>query len=231
MGRAEGLPASVPRLIENVLLDIDGTLIDSNEAHARAWIDLLERYDAAIPLSRMRLLIGMGGDKILEHVYGEKPNEKKIEKMGTERDEIFAAKYLPNVKVIPGAPDFVRAMYTAGLRVVLATSSREELLDSFRRMLNIDDWCYGFVTASDAAESKPAPDILVAGINKYGFDRNRTVMIGDTPYDIEAARAVPCRSIAVRTGGFPAQMLALADEQYESVLQLTRRMPQSLLMR
>jgi HAD superfamily hydrolase (TIGR01509 family) len=221
----------VPRIIENVLLDIDGTLIDSNEAHARAWVDLLERYDAAIPLSRMRLMIGMGGDKILERIYGEKPDEKKIEKMGAERDEIFVSQYLPDVKVLPGAPDFVRTMYTKGLRVVLATSARETLLGDFRAMLQIDDWCHGFVTSTDVEASKPEPDILIAGIKKYGFDRNRTVMIGDSPYDIEAARAVPCRSIAVRTGGFPAQMLELADEQYESVLELSRLMPQSILMR
>ena len=216
------------RRVENVLLDIDGTLLDSNEPHAQAWVEALARHEIAVPLSRMRLLIGMGGDKILRKLApGMDPD--KMKKIAAERDELFLEKHLQDVRLFPGVRELALALHTAGLRIILATSNKDKVLESFQEMLGIDDYVYGVTTASDATESKPSPDILLAGIRKFALDRNRTAMVGDTPYDIEAARKVPCPSIAVLAGGFPAQMLSLADELYLDIQELTRCLHDSLL--
>jgi HAD superfamily hydrolase (TIGR01549 family) len=221
----------MPRVIENVLLDVDGTLLDSNEAHARAWVAILADHGITIPLARMRLLIGMGGDKILAHLTNGGIGEEEAEQISRERDELFLERYLAGVKAFPGVREFALALHTAGLRIILATSANQKLLEEFQRILGIEDFVYGVTTASDADASKPSPDILEAGIRRFALDQNRTVMVGDTPYDIEAARRVPCPSIAVRSGGFPAYMLDLADEVYDDIQDLTRNLQRSILTR
>lgn len=219
------------RIVESVLVDVDGTLIYSNEYHARAWKETLERYGVELPISNLRLLIGMGGDKILAQIFGSSLDEKKKKAITQEVDSTYVEKYVWQVKAIPGAVELLRNLYTMGIRVALATSGKKQVFEAAMRVAPVLDYCVGYTTADDAHTTKPDPAIFLAAIRKFGFEAASTVAIGDTPYDIEAAKKVPCRAIAVRTGGFPYQMLALADEQYDSVDHLNRMLHTSILAR
>lgn len=215
--------------IHSVLLDVDGTLIDSNEQHAHAWHDYLKNKGINVPVERLSLMIGMGGDKLLTELYRRKLSEKEIKKMSQERDELYLASYASRVKPIPGAVEFVGQMASRGLRVALATSAADELLESIFRILPIEPFLVGYTTSSEVKHSKPSPDIFLTAIKKFGFEAPRTVVVGDTPYDIEAAKAVPCRVIAVLTGHYPFYMLGGADELWRDAQHLTRNMHKSLL--
>jgi HAD superfamily hydrolase (TIGR01509 family) len=216
--------------IESVLLDIDGTLVDSNEAHARSWEDILSQNGYHVPLSELRLMIGMGGDKILEHVSDGRLSESEIEKISKKRDALFADEYLPHVKAIPGVEELLRSLWSRGLKVAFATSMKQELLKKVLKLIpHANSYVLGATDADQAANSKPDPDILSAALRRFAFDRARTALIGDSPYDIEAAHKLPCKAIAVLTGGFPAQMLQTADEIHPDIQHLTRGLSQSLL--
>lgn len=215
--------------IQSVLLDIDGTLIDSNEQHARAWHEYLAGQGLKVPLGRLRLMIGMGGDRILRELYRDRLDEERMKAMTEERDELFLRRYASRVRPMPGAVEFVAAMAARGLRVALATSARDEMLDSIFRTVPVKPFIVGHTTSSEVKRSKPAPDIFLAAIRRFGFETGRTVVVGDTPYDIEAARAVPCRCVAVQSGHFPYSMLGGADELWRDVQHLTRAMSRSIL--
>jgi HAD superfamily hydrolase (TIGR01509 family) len=218
--------------IENVLLDIDGTLIDSNEQHARAWVKTLDKLGYHQPLSHVRLLIGMGGDKILKMASGGKLSDAEIEKISKKRDEEFVKEYWGGLKPFPGAYELLQALHTRGYRVVFATSMGKELLERVFTILPFaKDFILGCTGADDVQNSKPDPDIFAAAVRRFGLDRNRTAVIGDSPYDIEAARNMGCKSIAVLTGRFPVQMLATADETHVDLHHLLRSLDKSLLTR
>lgn len=212
-----------------VLLDIDGTLIDSNEQHARSWQEYLAGQGLNLPVERLSIMIGMGGDRILKELYGGSLDKKRQKKMTAEIDELYLEKYAPRVKPLPGAAEFLAAMHARGLRVALATSARQELMEVIFRLVPLKPFIVGATTSSDVNESKPSPDIFLTAIRKFGFEPRRTVVVGDTPYDIMAAHAVPCPAIAVRTGHYPYQMLSGADEVWKDVQDLTRNMNRSLL--
>ncbi len=220
------------RHIENVLLDIDGTLIDSNEQHALAWVKALDELGYHQPLSHVRLLIGMGGDKILAKASGGKLSEKEISKISKKRDEEFVKQYWDGLKPFPGAYQLLQALHTRGYRVVFATSMGKELLERVFTLLPFArDFILGSTGADDVENSKPDADIFEAAVRRFGLDRNRTAVIGDSPYDVEAARKMGCKSVAVLTGRFPVQMLATADETHVDLHHLVRSLDNSLLTR
>lgn len=221
----------MPRTIDNVLLDIDGTLLDINSARARAWREALQKHQIAAPLSRVNLLVGMEPEKLLAHMAGGSIPAHDAKTIVHEQEQVFRELFFPNVKVFPGVREFALALHTAGLRVVLTTSSPESYLEPIRGMLGIDDFIFGTATASDAARFHTGTDVLDAALCKYSFDRNRTAVICDTLYDIQIARRIPCQCIALRSGGFPANMLQLANEVYEDIRELTRVLPASLLLK
>lgn len=216
------------RRIESVLLDIDGTLLDSNEAHAQSWKTQLDKEGIPASLQQLRLLMGMGGDKILRKITGSSLTEGEAKRISKRRDELYLKDCFPHVKAFPGVIDLMKALVVRGQRVALATSATQELLDAMLRKLPIQDYVVGHATASEAGRSKPDHDIFEAAVKKFGFERNRTVAIGDSPYDVEAARRLPCYSIAVCTGGYPSYMLSTATEIYDDIVQLTRSIDKSM---
>lgn len=217
------------KYVHSVLLDIDGTLIDSNEQHAHAWQAYLADHGLRLPVERIALMIGMGGDKILKELFHGELSDKKMERMSQERDQLYLDRFARRVKPIPGAVEFVAAMASRGLRVALATSASDDLLESIFRVVPVKSFIVGLTTASEVEHSKPSPDIFRNAIRKFGFEASRTVVVGDTPYDIEAAKDTPCRAIAVQTGHFPPYMLGGADELWPDVQHLTRNMSRSML--
>jgi HAD superfamily hydrolase (TIGR01509 family) len=210
------------RALRGVILDVDGTLLLSNDAHAQSWVDTFREFGMDIPFAKVRPLIGMGGDKLLPAAAGidhESPSGKALSK---RRTDIFNESYLDRLQPTPGARDLVQRLLDDGLKIVVATSAREEEMKKLLRRAGVDDLIDDATSASDAESSKPDPDIVEAAIELVGLPAEELVMIGDTPYDIEAATRAGVPLIAVRTGGWDDKSLrgalAIYDDPRELLL-------------
>lgn len=185
-----------------VLLDIDGTLLDSNDAHARAWVDVLAEAGMPQPFERVRPLIGMGGDKVVPQLTGFDADSERGQAIAARRKEIFNERHLPRVRAFDGSRALVQRLHDEGFRVVVATSAQSEELEGLLRQGGLEDLLPQKTSSSDADASKPEPDILEAALARIGVGPDEAVMIGDTPYDLEAARRCGVAAVAVRCGGW-----------------------------
>lgn len=227
--KAEPDPATYTQSVRAVLLDIDGTLIDSNDAHAVAWVKALSEAGFDVPLSRVRPLIGMGADKLLPRVTGLSSESHKGQSIARRRGEIFRKEYLPSLKPFPSARDLLLRMKKAGLMLVTATSSGDADAKGLLEAANVRDLIEAETTANDAASSKPDPDIIEAALSRAGESPRRAILLGDTPYDIAAATRAGVRSIALRCGGWPDAELAGAVAVYDDPADLLARYHESPL--
>src|SRR5688572_17155398 len=149
-----------------VLLDIDGTLIDSNDAHAQAWVDTGKEFGHDIKYDHVRWLIGMGGDKVLPEVTGLEEESEEGKKILERRGEVFRSKYLPQLKPFDGTRELLEAMSNDGLKLVVATSAGEKDLSALLKQAGIEDLIDKAANSDDAEESKPAPDIVEAAMDR-----------------------------------------------------------------
>ena len=200
-----------------VLLDIDGTLLDSNDAHAASWSDAFCAYGYTIGAHDVRPLIGMGGDKVMATlVPGLHPQDGRLgQKIAQHRTRIFLAEYLPKVKPTKGARELLVNLLRRGCKLCVATSAKGDELQKLLTAAGVADLIDESATSDDAEESKPHPDIVHAALEKSGAKPAQTVMLGDTPYDILAARVAGVRIIAVRCGGWKDADLAGAVAIYD----------------
>jgi phosphoglycolate phosphatase-like HAD superfamily hydrolase len=195
-------PRAPGAALRTVLLDVDGTLIDSNDAHARAWVDALRAHGYVVPFEQVRPLIGMGGDKLLPELTGLDAESGEAERIGASRSELFLTRELPRLQPTRGARALVERLLAAELELVVATSAKEDEVRALLERAGVADLIALASSADDADRSKPDPDIVQAALRLSGSQAAHSAMIGDTPYDVEAsARArVPC--IALRCGGW-----------------------------
>lgn len=213
------------------ILDVDGTLIDSNDAHARAWIEAFAEYGFRVEFDKVRPLIGMGGDNLMPLAIGMQSSSDLGEKIEERRGEIFKQKYLPALKPFPKARELLVLMRDEGLELVVASSSSKEGLKDLLLKSDISDLIKEKTSADDAVNSKPDPDIVKAVLQKSGYTAEQAVMLGDTPYDIAAAAQskVPC--VALRCGGWQDQDLSGATEIYDDPQDLLHKYHQSVFFR
>ena len=212
-----------------MIFDIDGTLVDSNDAHAQSWVDTFAEADYDVPFDVVRPLIGKGADKLLPKTIGVKHDSKEGKKLIKRRSEIFRKKYLPTLRPLEGSRALVLRVRSEGLKAIVATSAKDEELKGLLEAAEVADLMEEKATASDAKRSKPDPDIVEAAIGESGIPPNKLVMIGDTPYDIEAATRAKVRTIAVRSGGWSDPDLHGAVEIYDGPADLLARYDSSLL--
>lgn len=184
-----------------VLLDVDGTLLDSNEAHARSWVDVLSRHGYEVSQARVRALIGKGADKLLPELICLNPNDPLFGRMTEERTALFLDSYPPALRPTAGARALLEHMKAEGLRLVVATSASKEL-PALQRQAGIDDLIDHAATSEDAEDSKPDADIVQAALTKAGVAAPLAVMVGDTPYDVEDASRAGVASVVLRCGGW-----------------------------
>ncbi len=195
-----------------VLFDIDGTLVDSNDAHARSWVDAFAQHGYAIAFERVRPLIGMGGDRLLPAVAPGLSDETEPGKsIAAARSTIFKERYLQTVQPTRGARALLLAVRERGARVVIASSAKKAELDDLLARGDLGPLVDVASTSDDAESSKPAPDIVEAALAKAKVAASDAVMVGDTRYDVEAAHRtnVPC--VALLCGGNPKNTLADAE--------------------
>lgn len=187
--------------IKAALLDIDGTLVDSNRLHAQAWAETLQDSGIKVEWASIEPLIGMGGDQLLPRLAGVNKESDRGKEIGKARQEIFLKKYLPQVKPFPGAWEFVRFLKKdLGLKTVLATSANEEELKALIDQADFHNLFDDQVTGTDVRHSKPYPDVVLAALKKAGVKPEEAIMIGDTPYDLRAAQAAGVRMAALGFG-------------------------------
>jgi HAD superfamily hydrolase (TIGR01509 family) len=217
--------------LKGVIFDIDGTLADSNDAHAQSWVETFAEAGYEVPFEVVRPLIGMGADKLLPKTIGIRHDSEQGKKLIKRRSEIFREKYLPRLRPLPGARALVLRVRENGLKAIVATSAKDEELQGLLRAANVEDLMEEKATASDAKRSKPDPDIVEAAIEESGVSPSNAVMIGDTPYDVEAATRAEVRSIAFRSGGWDDESLKGAAEIYDGPADLLAHYDASLLGR
>jgi HAD superfamily hydrolase (TIGR01509 family) len=187
---------------KGVILDIDGTLIDSNDAHAQAWVDALAEEGIRVPFEKIRPLIGMGSDKLLPEVSGIEKASAQGNRLSERRSQIFKEKYLPQVKPFPGVRDLITALQQKGLKLQIATSAQENEVKGLLKVADLLEIAGQKTTSDDADNSKPDPDIVIAALHKMGLPTDQVVMLGDTPYDVEAARKAGIPTYVFRCGGW-----------------------------
>jgi HAD superfamily hydrolase (TIGR01549 family) len=183
------------------VLDIDGTLIDSNYQHALAWYRALRSLGETYPVWRLHRLIGMGGDQVVAAVGGEdlerRAGDQARERQGKEADALLA-----EMAPLPGARDLLVAIKERGHRLVLASSGQQRHVDVFLDKLDARGLADAWTSSADAEASKPAPDLLQVALKKLGEPDAPSVMVGDSVWDVEAAKNAGMPAIAVRSGGF-----------------------------
>jgi beta-phosphoglucomutase-like phosphatase (HAD superfamily) len=185
-----------------ILFDIDGTLIDSNKAHASAWVDTLAEFGFTVPFDTVRPLVGMGGDKLLPAVTGIESGSVPGRTIAARRADIFRERYLPMLQPTRGAGDLVRALDEGGFTVGVATSAQGNEVRALLEVATLAGRFDGGGSSDDAERSKPDPDIVQAALRHLHAHPQDSVLVGDTPYDIEAANRAGVAAVALRCGGW-----------------------------
>ena len=201
-------------MIETVLLDVDGTIIDSNDAHAESWAQALALEGISVPFSQVRPFIGMGGDHLLPMVSGFTEASDLGKKVSEHRKKIFREQYLPHLHPFPRARELLEKMREIGLRLVVASSSDEESLTALLEAAKVSDLVEDWTSKDDADQSKPEPDIVIAALRRAQTHASKALMLGDTPYDISAASRAGVRTVALLCGGWSVTSLARAIAIY-----------------
>jgi HAD superfamily hydrolase (TIGR01509 family) len=216
-------------VLKGVIFDVDGTLVDSNDAHAQSWLDTFAEAGYDVPFEVVRPLIGMGADKLLPKTIGIRHDSEEGKRLTKRRTEIFREKYLSHLRPLPGARDLLLRVREDGLKAIVATSAKDEELKGLLKAARVEDLMEETATASDAKRSKPDPDILEAAVEESGISPKHLVMIGDTPYDVEAAARADVRAIAFRSGGWDDASLIGAVQIYDGPADLLAHYDESLL--
>jgi HAD superfamily hydrolase (TIGR01509 family) len=202
--------------VRTALFDIDGTLLQSNDAHAHAWVDALTEAGFGVPFERIRPLIGMGADQLIPALkLGLSADANPGKAIAARRAQIFKRSYLHDLQPTLGARALLLLLRDRGIACVAATSASDDELAALLERAGVADLIQMQSTSDDSGTSKPAPDIVHAALAKAGSTPDASVMIGDTSYDIEAAMRAGVATIALRCGGSDDLRLAGAAAIYD----------------
>jgi HAD superfamily hydrolase (TIGR01509 family) len=215
-----------------ILFDVDGTLIDSNDLHAAAWVEAFRKYGFEIPFETVRGQIGKGGDNLIPSLIPPEKLDGKQEEMEDYRSELYQQSYLPRVVPFPGVRALFERLTEDGVKIVLASSAKAKEVDFALGVLGAADLVHATTSADDVENSKPDPDIFKSALKKVApLTAEDVVVVGDTPWDVKAACKAGLKTLAVRSGGFPDKELleAGAAELYDGPEDLLRNYERSLL--
>ena len=194
-----------------IIFDVDGTLIDSVKAHAAAWQIVLREFGFDVPFDNIRAEIGKGSDQLLKVFLSPDEIERVGEAISEKRAEIFKEQYMPIVSPFPGVRDLFERIREDGHSIVLGTSAKAEELETYLDRLGISDLVDGSTSADHVAKSKPNPDIFLAALGSIeGATPDDAYVIGDTPYDAQAACSGGMKPVGVLCGGFSEEQLRQA---------------------
>lgn len=195
-------------MIRHVLFDLDGTLIDTVDFHAWSWERTFRQFGKEVRFQAIREQIGKGSDQLLPVFWSEEELERLGDELRKYRGALFRREYLPRVKAFPGVRELFERIRGDGKRIAVASSSTKDELDEFLQIARVADLADVTISADDADRSKPYPDIFEAALRELGRPNPReAIVIGDTPYDAQAASAAGLETIALLCGGFPEEEL------------------------
>jgi HAD superfamily hydrolase (TIGR01549 family) len=214
--------------IHVAIFDVDGTLVDSNDAHARAWVEAMAENGYKVPFEKVRPLIGMGGDKVLPETVGVEKDSEQGKKISEKRKEIFQ-KYLPGLRAFPQAGELLQRLHDQGFVLVIATSAEPDELKQLLKIVN--EHAYDLFSeessSKDAKESKPDSDVMKVALKRSGYKADEVLMLGDTVYDIESAAKIGINTIAFRSGGWKDKDLQGAIAIYDGPADLLQHLADS----
>jgi HAD superfamily hydrolase (TIGR01509 family) len=190
-------------MIQAVIFDLDGTIVDSNDAHVCAWDEAFSRFGKSFSREQLYRQVGKGADQYLPAFLNDSELRSIGPKIAESHTAIFKEKYLSQIQPFPRVRDLFRRITEDGKRIALASSGKKEEVAGYKKKAGIEDLIDVEITADDADKSKPAPDIFVAALHKLGDPPLQSVLtVGDTPYDIAAAKKAGLATIGVICGGF-----------------------------
>ena len=217
--------------LRGVILSVESSLIDTNEAHARAWVDAMGEHGCGIPLATMRRMIGMGADQLLPIVADMALETPTGTAISTRWAAIFERDFLPHLRPLAGARELVVRLRCGGWRLVITGASSRTQLYRLLARAGIGDLNDTMICADDAPRGKPAPDGVQAALAKARLRPEETILLGDTPYDVEAADRAGVGMIALRCGGWGDADLAGALALYDDPAALLAHFDDSPLAR
>lgn len=212
------------------ILDIDGTLVDTNYPHVVAWYRAFRQHDLVVPMWRIHRHMGMGGDKLIASICGDEVEQEQGDDIRAAEKPLYKA-LIEEVEPLAGARELLTDLKDRGHNVVLASSAKADELDHYLDLLDARDIADDWTSSADVEETKPAPDIVESALAKVGADAADAVMIGDATWDIEAAERAGLPTIAVMTGGFSENELRAAGavQVYETIEDLRKGLPDTPL--
>lgn len=219
-------------MLKAIIFDIDGTLVDSVDLHARAWQEAFRKFGREVEFEKVRHQIGKGGDQLMPVFFSAAELERFGEELEQHRGELYKRDYLSQVRAFPQVRELFERIRREGLRIALASSAKKDELKTYKEIARITDLVEEETSADDADKSKPHPDIFEAVLAALGDVRaDEAVVIGDTPYDAQAAGKIKLRTIGVLCGGFPEAELRAAgcDPIYRDPADLLARYDDSPL--
>ena len=211
------------------ILDVDGTLVDTNYQHAIAWFRAFLRHDVVVPVWRVHRHIGMGGDQLVAAVAGDKVEESAGDKIRDSESELYR-ELIDEVRTMEGSRELIEDLRKRDNVVVLASSAKDWEVEHYLDLLDAREIVDGWTTSADVERTKPEPDLIKAALEKVEGD-GEAMLVGDTVWDVEAAKRAGIETIAVLTGGFSEQELrdAGAREVFTSVEELRQNLMQTAL--
>ena len=211
------------------ILDIDGTLVDTNYHHAVAWFRAFRQHGVVLPVWRIHRHIGMGGDQLVAALTDERTDAEKGDDIRSAEKALYLA-FIEEVEPMEGSRELISDLKEHGHTVVLASSAKQDEVDHYLDQLDAPELADAWTTSADVDATKPEPDLVRAALDKAAGDGD-AVMVGDTTSDVEAAKRAGIETIAVRTGGFGRGELeeAGAAAVFDSVAELRERLGETPL--
>jgi HAD superfamily hydrolase (TIGR01509 family) len=212
------------------ILDIDGTLVDTNYQHALAWYRAFRKHDVVLPIWRIHRHIGMGGDQLVPALNGDEFEREHGEAVREDETQLYM-ELIGEVQPMRDARKLIEELHARGHTALLASSAKDDEVDHYLDLLDARELADGWTSSADVESTKPEPDLVHSALEKAGAEPGDAVMIGDTPWDVEAAKRAGVETIAVMTGGFSEQELrdAGAVAVFESVAELRERLGETAL--
>jgi HAD superfamily hydrolase (TIGR01509 family) len=217
--------------VTGIIFDVDGTLVDSNDQHAMAWYDAFQAAGREVPFDSIRRLIGKGSDKLLRELTGLDIDSPEGKALSEECKHIFQDRYLQQVRPFPKSAELVSRLRELGFKLSVASSARRSDLEALLAIAGAPDLLDHSADSKDAAKSKPNPDIVAVALEKLGVPAEQAMMIGDTPYDVEAGTRAGVGVIALRCGGWQDNELKGAKAVYQDPADLLARLADSPIIR
>ena len=199
--------------MDAVIFDIDGTLTDSVDLHAKAWQEAFAKFGKKFSYEACREQIGKGGNELMPEFLTDKEIHQFGEELKSFRSELFKSRYINLVKPFPGVRELFSQIKERGKKLALGSSCSKSDLEFYVKLLKIEDLIDVTTNADDVERTKPHPDIFQIALQRLKMTAKHALVVGDSPYDVEAAAKAGMSTIAFLSGGFPKELLASAGAQ------------------